>query len=278
MISISVSQLFLAVLATAILSAATTGAALRIRYREQGVGRVVPLLTILVLLLNVTLLVWRAVHVADARHVLANRFDITLLFATLIGAVGCHSQWRAAIRGLDTFMLPVALFVQIFAFLGLEAAQLPGNLKSWAVVHQLSFVLGATLLVCGGVAGAAYLLLSRVLRSKQPSSMLWRLAPLEAWESSGRWSVLFGFLCLTFGALTGICQASRSPGTRPHDWLTDLFVISFVTLWVLYAVAIVATWAVPRFRGRRAAQLAVVSGVLLFVVFLVVEKLSGVHQ
>jgi hypothetical protein len=278
MISIFVPQLFLAVLATALLSVATTGAALRVRYREKGVGTAVPVLTVLVLVLNFVLLVWRAAEVSDARHVLANRFDITLLFATLVGAVACHSQWRPAIRGLDTFMLPVAWFVQVFAFLGLEPTQLPGNLRPWAVVHQLSFVVGTTLLVCGGVAGGAYLALNRVLRSKQPSSLLWRLAPLEAWERSGRWSLLLGFLCITFGVLTGICQASRMKSATPRDWLTDTFIIACVVVWVLYAIGVATTWVVPWFRGRRAAQLAVVSGVMLVLVFLIVEKLSGVHQ
>ena len=278
MVGISAAQLFLAILATVILSMATTGAALRVRYREAGVGRMMPVLTAVFLVLNVAALIWRAGDVRDARHVLANRFDLTLLFATLVTAVAFHSQLRSALRGLDTFLLPVALFVQVFSFLGISAAETPGEIKSWFVVHQISFVIGATLLVCGGVAGGAYLLLNRVLHSKQPSSLLWRLAPLEAWEQSGRWSLLLGFLCFTFGGLTGICQASRSSQATSHDWLADKFIIGCIVVWVIYAVGVAATWAVPRFRGRRSAQLAVAGGVIMVVVFLIVEKLSGVHR
>ncbi|MFH0980655.1 MAG: hypothetical protein V2A79_03840 [Planctomycetota bacterium] len=278
MVSISVPQLFLAVLATVILSAVTTGVALRVRYRAQGVGTVVPILTALTLVLNAGTLIWRAALVSDARHILANRFDVTLLFATLVGAVAFHSQLRPAIRGLDTFMLPVALFVQVFAFLGMREPQLPGHIHSWFVVHLVTWVVGATLLVCGGVAGGAYLLMNHALRSKQRSSLLWRLAPLEDWERSGRWSMLLGFLCMTFGVLTGICQAYRSDWRPRHDWLTDTFIIGCAMLWTLYAIGIAAMWIVPRFRGRRSAQLAVVSGVMLVVVFLIVEKLSGVHR
>lgn len=278
MIEIPVGQLFLTVLATVTLSVATTGAMLRVRYREKGVGKSVPLLTALFLVLNISALVWRATVVSDARHVLANRFDVNLLFAILVAAVAFHSQLRPAIRGLDTFMLPVALFVQVISFLGIKPPELPGNIHSWFVVHQLSFVVGMTLLVCGGVAGSAYLLLNRILHNKQSSSLLWRLAPLEAWERSGRWSLLLGFLCMTFGVLTGICQASRSSWRSPHDWLTDKFIIGCIVVWVVYAIGVAATWVVPRFRGRRSAQLAVFSGILLVVVFLIVEKLSGVHR
>jgi ABC-type uncharacterized transport system permease subunit len=278
MIEIPVTQLFLAVLATACLSAAAAGAALRVRYREEGVGRSVPAATALALVLNLALLIWRAAAAADARHTLANRFDVNVLFAIMVTAVAFHSQIRAAIRGLDTFMLPVALLAQVLSFLTLDRPHLPGEIRAWFVLHQLSFVLGAALLVCGGVAGGAYLLLNRLLRSKQPSSLLWRLAPLEAWERSGRWSVLAGFLCFTFGALTGICQASRSDWTTSRDWLTDTFIIGCIVVWCLYAVGVAATWALPRFRGRRAAQLAVAGGVMLVLVFFIVERLSGVHR
>ena len=228
--------------------------------------------------MNLSALVWRAFEVYDARHVLANRFDVHLLFATLVVAVAFHSQIRAALRGLDTFLLPTALLVQVYSFLGVTAPHLPGHIKSWFVVHQLSFVLGMTLLVCGGVAGGAYLLLNRILRSKQPSSLLWRLAPLEAWERSGRWSLLFGFVGITFGVLTGICQASRTSWATSRDWMTDKFIVGCMLVWGLYALAVASTWVVPRFRGRRSAQLAVVSGVVLLVVFLVMERVSGVHR
>ncbi len=278
MISISVPQLFVAVLATAALSIAATGAALRVRYREEGAGILVPILTAFFLVLNIVVLAWRAADVQDARHVLANRFDVSLLFAAMVGAAALYSHLRPAIRGLGTFLLPVAWLIQIFSFLAIRKPELPGHIHSWFVVHQLSFVVGMTLLVWGGVAGGAYLLLNRVLHRKQPSSLLWRLAPLEAWERSGRWSLLLGFLCMTFGVLTGICQASRSDWRPAHDWLTDRFIVACAIVWALYAIGVAATWIVPRFRGRYSAQLAVATGVLLVVVFLIVERLSGVHQ
>jgi len=278
MIEILGLQLFLAVLATVALTAAASGAGLRMRYREERVWRVVPTLTALFLVLNTVLLVWRAVQVSDARHVLANRFDLTLLFATTVTVVAFHSQLRPAIRGLDTFVLPVALFIQVLSFLGMKEPQLPGSIRSWFVVHQISFVLGATFLVYGGVAGGAYLLLSRVLRNKQTSSLLWRMAPLEAWERSGRWGLLFGFLSITFGVLTGICQASRLEETTSREWVTDGFIVACIVVWVLYAIGMAATWIVPRFRGRRSAQLAVASGIMLMVVFLIIEQLSVVHR
>lgn len=278
MASIAPAQLFLSVLATVVLSMAATGAVLRLRYRAEGVGRVVPTLTAVFLLLDGAVLLWRALNAADARQILANRFDVTLLFAAMVTVVGLHSQLRRSLRGLDTFMLPVALLIQLGAFWDIAPARRMGVFHVWFVVHQVSFVVGATLLVCGGVAGGAYLVLNRVLRRKQSSSLLWRLAPLESWERSGRWSLLLGFLCITFGVLTGICQAAQLSGASHREWLTDGFIIAAFVVWGLYGLAVTATWVVPRFRGRRSAQLAVVTGVLLMVVFLVAEKLSGVHR
>ncbi|MCP4592621.1 MAG: hypothetical protein GY842_17955 [bacterium] len=279
MISVSSIQLFLAVLSTVALSIATTGAVLRVRYRQAGVGRVIPSITALFLILSTVGLVWHAAQVTDVRHILANRFDVTILLAVMVGAVAFHSQIRKGLRGLDTFMLPVALLIQVSAFAGISPPTLSGSIRAWFVVHQVSFIVGSALLICGGVAGGAYLFLRRVLRSKQRrSDLLWRLAPLESWERSGRWSLLLGFICFTFGGLTGICQASRSATTPRGDWMSDAFIVSCIVVWCLYAIGVGATWAIPQFRGRRSAQLAVVGGVLLVVLLLVVEKLSGVHQ
>jgi len=275
-------QLVLSVLAAVLLGAASNAAVHRAKHPHDRSSPALHVLTIVALLLNVSVLGMRVRAVEDIRHVLVHRFDVTLVFAVTLTAVAIYAQHFSSIRGLDGFLLPVATLFQVFAFvqMGVDEPLLQYNTASWFVVHQLSLLAAGTFLVCGGAGGAVYLLLLRALRRKQPSPLFGHLAPLETWERFGRWNLVIGFILLTFGILTGMCEAAQSvqaaQATRA-DWTTDKFIIASFVVWALYALGIAASVFVPRFRGRRAAQLALGTGALLVFIVLVVEQVSKVH-
>jgi ABC-type uncharacterized transport system permease subunit len=229
---------------------------------------------------NVFVLVDRAMAAEDVRHLLVARFDVTLVFAATLTAVGAYAQHFSSIRGLDGFLLPIAAFFQVFAFVQVGEPLLRFNTAGWFVVHQISLIIAGAFLVCGGAGGAVYLVLLRALRRKEPSPLFGHLAPLETWDRFGRWCLVLGFGFLSFGILTGICEAAQSvqggAATRA-DWLGDKFILASLILWLVYGAVIAAAVWVPRFRGRLTAQLALGTGAVLVFVVLVVEKISRVH-
>jgi ABC-type uncharacterized transport system permease subunit len=176
----------------------------------------------------------------------------------------------------------VAAVFQVFAFVQVQVAEplLQYDTAAWFVVHQISLVVAGTCLVCGGAAGAVYLTLLRALRRKAASPLFGHLAPLETWERFGRWSLVIGFILLSFGILTGMCEATQSVRAQVRttsDWTSDQFIVACFVLWALYGVAVATAAISPRFRGRRAAQFALGSGALLVFIVLVVQKISSVH-
>lgn len=273
-------QLVLTVAAAVMLGAASSGAAHRAKYPHDKSSWLLQVWTVAIVIINAYVLTVRTVAAEDVRHVLTNRFDVTLVFATTLTAVAACAQHLLRIRGLDGFLLPVAALFQVFAFVQVGEPLLRYDTAAWFVVHQLSLIAAGTFLVCGGAGGAVYLVLLRALRRKQPSPLFGHLAPLQAWERFSRWNLVVGFVLLSFGILTGICEATQSvqaeQATR-QAWLTDAFIVGSFVVWGLYGAAIAASVFVPRFRGRRAAQLALGTGALLVFILLVVEKVSKVH-
>jgi ABC-type uncharacterized transport system permease subunit len=270
-------HLFLGVLSTVGLTAASCGAVLRIHYRANGPGRVLPWITRSAIALNTALLVWRMATLGPSRT-LAVTFDFTLLLSTLIALVAMAAQQRPSMRGFDGFLLPVATLIQIVNFLFIARAPAAGAGKAWFIVHPLSLASGAALLTCGGTAGVVYLVTSRLLRRKDTSVLLGRVAPLEAWEHFIRWNLSLGFALFSFGILTGICQMVQSVDPPTSAWAQNEFVIASFVIWAVYMLTVTAAWLVPSFRGRRVAVLAAGSAVALVFVIMVVDMLSPIHR
>jgi ABC-type uncharacterized transport system permease subunit len=273
-------QLVISVTAAVALGCACSGAAHRAKYAHSESSISLQVATMLAAVLNLYVLTVRTLAAEDVRHLLVCRFDVTLVFATTLSLVALYAQRFSGIRGLDALLLPVAAVFQIFAFVQVGEPVLRYTTAGWFVVHQLSLIAAGTFMVLGGGGGAMYLLLLRTLRRKQPSPLFGHLAPLETWERFGRWNLVIGFLLLSFGILAGVCEAAqsvRSEQSAGSDWVSDAFILGMFVIWGLYGVAIAASVFVPRFRGRRAAQLALGTGALLVFIVLVVEKVSKVH-
>jgi len=274
---IRTEQLVLLVFATVMLGIAGSAIANRIRYRAAGTGRVLPKLVGAVVVLNLIFLASR-VRRLGFELVVQSAFDGTVLLATLLTAAALFSQRNRAVLGLDGFLLPTATLIQIGSFgMAFHAPPRP-MVAEWLIVHQLSLIVAAAFFICGGLAGAVYLALLRTLRRREPSPLLGRFAPLESWERVGRWCTVLGFGLFTFGILTGLCKTAHLTPQQRAGWWYDKFILICFALWLVYGATLLATWMVPSFRGRRAAMLAVGSGAVLMMAFLIVDFLSVVHR
>jgi ABC-type uncharacterized transport system permease subunit len=228
-------------------------------------------------LVNIALLVGRAVDVGPEAW-LRTSFDVTVLLATMVLAVGLLCATVRSLRGLDGFLIPLAAVIQAVAFLALLRQGDPPlqQAPAWFVVHMVTLVLGTTCFLSGGAAGLVFWATHRALRSKRKSGLVGHVPPLESLERFSRWMVTAGLPLFTLGILTGICEMVQAE--EPSAWLWDQVVILSFLLWAAYAATVLLIWLRPQHRGRRAAALSASGVVVLLIVFLVLVLFPAAHR
>lgn len=204
--------------------------------------------------------------------------ESNLLLAVLIAMTGMIARRTAAMRGLDGLLLAFAAIAQAGSLFRLNAPAQEAAYKPWFVSHPLALIVSAACFAAAAAAGAVYLLIYQLLRRKRGLGLLGRFPPLESLERFGRWALMIGFPCLTYGVLTGFCLLSRQSDPGPTAWLRDPFIIATLLLWCVYFVAVLIVWLRPRMRGPRAAALAAAGGVLVAVVFIIMDFVSTLHK
>ena len=221
----------------------------------------------------------REIHQHGVIEALRQGFNATLLLAFLIALVGIGTHLSPTLRGLDGFLFVVAAASQLGALTLMSKPGMTVTDRPWFISHALAFALGGTFFVAGGAAGVAYLLVNRMLRRKPASTLVGRVASLEALERFGRWTPVIGFPLFTYGILTGLCGvAHRGQDIGQTAWYLDLSFVASLVAWGVYAYLCYCLMYRPQIRGRRAATLATCGLGLVVIVFVFREFLSPMHQ
>lgn len=256
---------------------AAVGAWLRIGRPSRRPVVPVNFLAILVTLLTVAYLLNSSLRNGPF-ETFQNEHGSALVLALLLALVGIGTHRSASLRGLDVFLFGLAAIVG-WVSLGLRPQTAGGVMQhSWFVSHVLALAISLACFAISASAGAAYLLIHRLLRHKQPSVLLGRMASLEALERFGRWSLLIGFPMFTYGLLTGICGLAHRVAPGETLSVTDPMVVYSLVAFVLYAAMVGCVWFVPRIRGRLAAALAIVGVAAILAGFVLVELVASVHR
>ena len=108
---------------------------------------------------------------------------------------------------------------------------------------------------------------------KQTGGLLRRLPSLETIDQMSGRSLILGFICMTFGLLTGSLLAESTAG--PQYFLDPKVLLSFV-LWLLFVVLVWARRSAG-VRGRRAAYYAAAMAVIAVSVW-AANAFSSVHK
>jgi ABC-type transport system involved in cytochrome c biogenesis permease subunit len=142
----------------------------------------------------------------------------------------------------------------------------------WSLVHAGLLVLAAAGVCVGCVASIMYLVQARRLREKVPPRQGMRLLNLERLEDMNRRAITWAFPLLTAGLLIGLVQVAPRLPDAPV-W-TDPKVLGAAVLWVVFALLLYLRYG-AHLRGRRLAQLTIVTCVLLL--FTLVVAHTGVQ-
>jgi len=157
----------------------------------------------------------------------------------------------------------------------MEIKKLDPSLQSmWLGIHTVLAVLGATAFSIAFLAGLMYLILERVLKSKNFNIFYHKLPSLDLLDTLNYRAISFGFPLLTLGIITGSIWAEYAWGTY---WNWEPKQTWSLIVWLFYAAVLHARVAVG-WRGKKAAYMSIIGFVGVVFTFVGVNMLmQGRH-
>ena len=211
-------------------------------------------------------------YIADSGSLpIATTFHSLVLYAWIVGIAFWVLEIRYGYGTWGAWVTPVILIGFLLGGLAILAPTGPARfllLRPLLVAHVSSSFLAYGFFTLAFVSAMLYLAQDYILRQKRPTTLHYRLPPLEATENLGRILSALGLPCMTLALITGSMEAEQAWGTF---WLWDPKLTLALVTWVIYMGYFYARNGL-HWRGRRAAWLLVLG----FVVVLITYMGSGV--
>jgi cytochrome c-type biogenesis protein CcsB len=181
----------------------------------------------------------------------------------------------------------MGVFPALFAFLAMAYASFSSNVDSkiqpllpalksnWLIAHVITCFLGyAAFAVSTGIS-ILYLLKKSRSPDAKPNAVLAMMPEARQLDELNYQLILFGFLWLSLGIITGSVWANSAWGTY---WSWDPKETWSLITWLVYA-AVLHARTMQGWRGNRVAWLSLIGfGCVLFTYFGVNFLLSGLHS
>ena len=198
-------------------------------------------------------------------------FSWSIIFAYLI------FQIKFKLRVLGSFIAPLAAFLMLISSTmpWLEGPVGPQFKSILLTVHIVIAFMGNGMFAITFLAAIMYILLERSIKQKKFGSFYNRLPSLATLDSINYYSLVYGFILLTLGMITGSIYAQHIIGTY---WQWDPKEVWSLITWVSYAVLIHERLVVG-WRGRKAAIISIICFCILIFSFMGVSLwLGGYHS
>ncbi|MBU3936860.1 MAG: c-type cytochrome biogenesis protein CcsB [Proteobacteria bacterium] len=207
---------------------------------------------------------------------LSNMYESLVFFAWAIALCYLGLELKYKNRVLGAFSMPFAALAMTMA--GLKNPDIkpliPALQSNWLIAHVITCFIGyaAFAVACG--MGMMYLLKERQA-NKAPDSLLASLPELKLIDDIVHKTILFGFLWLSAGIITGAVWANSAWGTY---WSWDPKETWSLITWFVYAATLHARFT-RGWGGRRIAWLAIIGFFsVIFTYYGVNYLLSGLHS
>lgn len=227
-----------------------------------------------------TLLRWQESYQIGAGHApLTNMYESLVFFALCIALTHLFLEHRYKVRMLGAFVLPLAALSMAYASFSPRIDDsikplIPALQSNWLIAHVVTCFIGYGAFAVAGALGLVYLLKStRTPKEEQAGHGL--LPGLAAIDELIYKTLIFGFLWLSAGIITGAIWANEAWGTY---WSWDPKETWSIITWFLYAITLHARFT-RGWSGSRIAWLSLVGfAAVLFTYFGVNFFLSGLHS
>jgi len=212
---------------------------------------------------------------------LTNLYESMTFFALTLGVLYLIIEWRSRNRRIGAVVMPLVCLALAFAALkvpGKDIQPLIPALKSnWLIAHVLTVFIGYAAFMIGFGVSIIYLIQNssrKVQYSNGSPNPASNLPALPVLDELTHQIIMFGFLFLTAGIITGAVWANSAWG---RYWGWDPKETWSLITWLIYA-ALLHFRMMRGWRGTRIAVLSIIGfGAVLFTYF-GVNLLPGLHS
>jgi len=205
---------------------------------------------------------------------LSNMYESMIFFGWMIMGLYLVLEWRYKNRVIGAFALPVVFLVMAYAALSPETIRplVPALKSNWLIAHVSTCFIGYAAFALAFGISIMYVLKSSYRDSGKP--FIEKLPDFDILEELNHQMVLFGFLFLSVGIITGSVWANSAWGSY---WSWDPKETWSLITWLIYAfllhVRLMRGW-----QGKSVAWISIAGfGAVLFTFFGVNYLLSGLH-
>ena len=241
-------------------------------------GSVTGAATLAIQMAGIILRWWESYQIGYGHAPLSNLYESLVFAAWAIMLIYLVMEYRTKQRALG-------VFPALFAFLALAYASfstgvnskiqplLPALKSNWLIAHVVTCFIGYAAFAIS--FGISILYIVRKSRQETSGGALSLLPDLRQLDEFNYQMVLFGFLWLSLGIITGSVWADLAWGTY---WSWDPKETWSLITWLIYA-ALLHARNVKGWRGNRVAWLSIIGfGCVLFTYFGVNFLLGGLHS
>lgn len=210
---------------------------------------------------------------------LTNMYESVVFFAWTIVALYLFIEWKFKTRMIGAFAVPFAFLAMAYASFSGEISKtisplVPALQSNWLIAHVVTCFIGYAAFAVAAGLGAMYLLKSRT-PSAEHGTIMQAMPPLKVLDDITHKTMVFGFIWLSAGIITGAVWANSAWGTY---WSWDPKETWSLITWFIYAITLHARYT-RGWDGRRIAWLAVVGFFsVIFTYYGVNFLLSGLHS
>ncbi|MCI5159333.1 MAG: c-type cytochrome biogenesis protein CcsB [Candidatus Electrothrix sp. AUS1_2] len=212
---------------------------------------------------------------------LTNMYESLVFFAwcTTLFYILLEIKFKA--RVLGAFIMPLAVTTMAYASLSTKINQdisplIPALQSNWLLAHVITCFIGYGAFAVAAGIGVIYLLKHFAVKRKLPQNHLLSTLPeLPVLDDLTHKTIIFGFMWLTAGIITGAVWANEAWGTY---WSWDPKETWSIITWFVYALALHARFT-RGWDGPRIAWLAIIGFLSVFFTYFGVNfLLAGLHS
>lgn len=209
---------------------------------------------------------------------LTNMYESVVFFSWTIIVLYLALEWKFKTRIIGAFAVPFAFLAMAYASFSSDINKsisplVPALQSNWLIAHVITCFIGYAAFAVAAGLGAMYLLKNS--SQKNGNSILDALPSLKILEDITHKTMVFGFIWLSAGIITGAIWANSAWGTY---WSWDPKETWSLITWFLYAITLHARYT-RGWGGNRIAWLALIGFIsVIFTYYGVNFLLSGLHS